>query len=83
VRTAGRWLLAGAASIALLWLPASAGAAGLVDEPKPTNWPTVDKPTGSVNQSDPKPVSLPTVAKPETGQGSDPRPLNWPTPNKE
>ncbi|ONI67878.1 hypothetical protein BWI15_32935 [Kribbella sp. ALI-6-A] len=83
MRPAGRWLLAGAVSITMACLPAFAGAAGRVDEPKPTNWPTVDKPTGSLSQSDPKPVSLPTVAPPEAGQGSDPRPLSWPTPNKE
>ncbi|WP_432943333.1 hypothetical protein ACQPXM_40720 [Kribbella sp. CA-253562] len=83
MRTAGRWLLAGVVAAALAYLPLSAGAAGLDDEPKPTSWPTVDKPTGSISQSDPKPVSRPTVDKPETGQGSDPRPVSWPTAAKQ
>ncbi|ADB35985.1 hypothetical protein Kfla_6997 [Kribbella flavida DSM 17836] len=76
-------MLAGLVSAVLALAPASAGAAGLDNEPQPTNWPTVDKPTGSVSQSDPRPVSRPTVAKPEPGQGNDPRPLSWPAPDKQ
>lgn len=63
--------------------PVSAVAAGLDDEPSPTSWPTVDKPSGSVNQSDPRPVSRPTVDQPETAQGNDPRPTTWPAPDQQ
>ncbi|MEV6284487.1 hypothetical protein [Kribbella sp. NPDC051770] len=79
---AGRWALVGA-SVLLVLAPASAGAAGLEDEPRPSSWPTVDKPSGSINSSDPRPVSLPTVKKPANAQGSDPRPASWPTAKKE
>ncbi|GAB2559347.1 hypothetical protein GCM10027269_11390 [Kribbella endophytica] len=70
-------------ALAVCVAPVSAGAAGLDDEPSPTSWPTVDKPSGSVNQSDPRPVTRPTVSQPVTAQGNDPRPTTWPGPDQQ
>ncbi|GAB3827480.1 hypothetical protein [Kribbella italica] len=70
-------------ALVVAFAPVSAGAAGLEDEPKPTSWPTVEKPSGSVNQSDPRPVSRPTVDRPETAQSNDPRPNTWPAPERQ
>ncbi|WP_344177906.1 hypothetical protein [Kribbella lupini] len=80
---AARWVLAGVAALTVCVAPLSAGAAGTDDEPSPTSWPTVDKPSGSVNESDPRPVSRPTVDQPETAQGNDPRPTTWPAPDQQ
>lgn len=76
-----RWVLAGVAAAMLVLSPVAAAAAGLEDDPKPTDWPVVKEPTKLSNSgSDPRPLDPPAVAKPPSGQGNDPKPVDWPAP---
>jgi hypothetical protein len=65
---------------------ALAGMAPLVavaddEDPRPTEWPTVQAPTeGGADQSDPEPTDLPTVNKPDSVGDEDPGPTEWPAP---
>jgi hypothetical protein len=51
------------------------------EDPRPTEWPTVQAPTeGGASQSDPQPTELPTVKKPDSVGDEDPAPTDWPAP---
>lgn len=74
--------LAGLAVVALAWTLGPAATA--VDDPRPVDWPVVEKSTESgTTQGDPRPVEPPKVAKPEPGSAEDPKPLQWPVPEPE
>jgi hypothetical protein len=74
-------LRAFASVLAVLGLLLSPLTAAADDDPSPTDWPSIKKPTdGNSGQPDPEPANWPEVIKPAVGAAEDPPLTAWPAP---